>query len=366
MGTKEIPQVTRPTRLIIDEKSLLHNVKLIQTLAPTQKIIAMVKANAYGCGVNKIVPILAKEVSAFGVACMEEALLVCKYAKHVPCILFQGVFSEAELRLAYQYKLHLVIHQKQQLDWLLQNPAEHEVNVWVKVNTGMHRLGFLEQEVSQVMQSLVRCSWVKKPIGMMTHLACADEFNSKFNEVQLKKFSEITRPYNNILRSIANSAAILAHPQAYADVIRPGVMLYGVSPFADRSSQKCDLLPVMRFVSKVTEIHDYPANIAVGYGGAWKSTKPSRIGVVPVGYADGYPRCINSNAKVWIAGNIVPIVGRISMDMLTIDLTSCKKVSIGADVELWGQHISVDEVASAAGAIGHEIIARIGSRVIRV
>lgn len=365
MAIREMLLVTRPTHLKIDTKALLHNLQIVKEQAPKQQVIAMVKANAYGCGIEKVVSTFKGQVYAFGVACMEEALAVRASSVNDECILFQGVFSIAELEQAYDENLQLVIHQQRQLDWLLQTPCSHKIKVWVKVNTGMHRLGFLEQDVAEVMRKLQDCSWVAKPIGMMTHLACADDVNSANNAKQLSNFSHITQAYPDILQSVANSAAILAHPATHADIVRAGLMLYGVSPFSDKSARDLGLQPAMHFLSKVTEIHDYPAHSAVGYSGIWESSKSSRIGVVPVGYADGYPRCIKPGTKVWVEGNIVPIVGRISMDMLTIDLTSCKKVPIGADVELWGQHISVDEVAASAGTIGHEIIARIGNRVIR-
>lgn len=358
-------QVTRPTHLKIDSQALLHNLQVVKEQAPKQQVIAMVKANAYGCGIDEVVSTLQDHVYAFGVACMEEAKAVRAISKSVECILFQGVFSVAELEEAYHHNLQLVVHQQQQVDWLLQSPCSNKIKVWVKVNTGMHRLGFLEQDVANVMHKLQTCAWITHPIGMLTHLACADEVNSVNNSRQLANFSRITQDYSDSLKSVANSAAILAHPATHMDVVRAGVMLYGVSPFGDKLAKDLGLRPVMHFLSKVTEIHDYPAHAAVGYRATWESAQPSRIGVVPVGYADGYPRCIKAGTKVWVAGNIVPIVGRISMDMLTIDLTSCKKVPIGAEVELWGQHISVDEVALAAGTIGHEIIARIGSRVIR-
>ncbi len=357
--------MTRPTFLDINEDALLSNLQAIKKYVPSQKIIAMVKANAYGCGINKVVPKLVHDVYAFGVACIEEALTIKDIDSSASCILFEGVFSKEELELVYQHNFQLIIHQQRQLDWLLQSPSDVKVKVWVKFNTGMHRLGFLEEEVDEVMQKLYACAWVDKPIGMLSHFACAEDTNNENNFKQLSKFYKITHGYENIICSMANSAAIVGLQGSQLDVVRPGLMLYGVSPFKDKSANDLGLKPVMRFVSKVTEIHDYKAHTPIGYSGIWQSDKPSRIGVVPVGYADGYPRVVNSSAKVWVAGDIVPIVGRISMDMLTIDLTTCKNVQIGDEVELWGQHISVEEVAEASGTIGHEIIVRIGGRVIR-
>lgn len=365
MVIKAVTKMTRPTYVYFDEDALLNNLRVIKKHAPTQKIIAMVKANAYGCGINKVIPILSKEVYAFGVACIEEALAIRNIYVNAACILFQGIFSKDEMEVVYNHNFQIVIHQQRQLDWVLQSPNDFKIKVWVKVDTGMHRLGFHEQEVDKVMHQLGACPWVDKNIGMISHLAFADEIDNINNFKQLDKFSKVTNSYHNISRSMANSAAVLGLPDAMLDVVRPGLMLYGVSPIKDKLAKDFSLEPVMRFVSKVTEIHDYPAHAAIGYSGIWQSDKPSKIGVIPVGYADGYPRVVNSLAKVWVAGNIAPIVGRISMDMLTIDLTTCKNVQIGDEVELWGKHISIEEAAQAAGTISYEILTKIGSRVIR-
>lgn len=357
--------MTRPSFIEICDKSLLNNIQVIKNYAPQQKIIAMVKANAYGCGIEKIVPKLSEKVYAVGVACIEEALIIRQLDKNISCILFEGIFSKEELALVYERNFQIIIHQQRQLDWLLNFPSETKLKVWIKVNTGMNRLGFAPEELAEVMRKIYACPWVDRPIGIMSHLAHADDLNSIHNAKQLNNFSNITKPYKNIIRSLANSAAIIGLPNTKLDVIRPGLMLYGISPFVDKSADALGLKPVMRFVSKITEIHEYKAHEPIGYNGTWQSDKPSRIGIVPVGYADGYPRVVNSSAKVWVAGNFVPIVGRISMDMLTIDLTACKNIKIDDEVELWGKHITVNEVALASGTIGHEIISRVGSRVIR-
>lgn len=357
--------MTRPTCVYFSEDALLNNLRVVKNYAPSQKIIAMVKANAYGCGISKVVPILSSEVYAFGVSCIEEALAIRNINPNAPCILFQGVFSKEELELVYKHNFQTVIHQQRQLDWLLNSPNDLKIKIWVKVDTGMHRLGFAEQEVDKVMNKLSSCPWVDKPIGMLSHLAFADETTNINNSKQIEKFSKITNLYQNISRSIANSAAVLGLPDAKLDVVRPGLMLYGVSPIKDKLAKDFNLEPVLRFVSMVTEIHDYKAHSPIGYSGIWQSDKPARIGVIPVGYADGYPRVVNSLAKVWVSGNVAPIVGRISMDMLTIDLTTCKNVQIGDEVELWGKYIPIEEVALAAGTVGYEILTKIGSRVIR-
>lgn len=356
--------MTRPTRVHIESSALLHNLAVVRTHAPGRKVIAMVKANAYGCGMPDVLPILEGQVDAFGVACLEEALAIRALGARSDCILFQGIFSADELHTVAAQQFQCVIHQPHQLQWLLANALSRPIKVWVKVNTGMHRLGFDPTEVYDVLSTLSNCPWVDKSIGLMTHFACADEPANPSNTQQLQAFSSLTIPESiDPIRSIANSAAILSLPQSHADVVRPGVMLYGVSPFSNQTGQQLGLTPVMRFVSAISAIHHYPAFARIGYGGTWQTSKPSVIGVVAAGYGDGYPRHISQNTPVWVKGYKVPIVGRVSMDMLTVDLTECAGVEIGDMVELWGQHIAVEDVALSAGTIAYELLCQFSPRV---
>ena len=365
MVIKGIINVSRPTYLYVDSAALLNNVNRVKQYVHGKKIIAMVKANAYGCGLSAILPILEPHVDAFGVACLEEAMAVRELSPHCECVLFQGIFSPDELEHVVQLRLQCVIHQPVQLNWIVTTPLPNKLKVWVKVNTGMHRLGFAVDDVTDVIEALVNCPWIDANIGLMTHFACADEPNHLSNQLQLEKFNALSMHCANITRSIANSAAIIALPESHADVVRPGIMLYGVSPFADQTAQALGLEPVMHFVSAVTAIHHYPAHSPIGYGGAWQSDKPSIIGVVPVGYGDGYPRHIEKNTPVWVGHGIAPIVGRVSMDMLTLDLTNCPSVHLGDSVELWGKHLPVEWIAKSAGTIPYELLCQVSRRVIR-
>lgn len=354
--------MSRPTKLIIDPNALEHNLKKVTQLASGRKIIAMVKANAYGCGVSSVIPVLDGKVDAFGVACLEEALVVRALGGQTNCVIFQGGFSLDELKIIAEHQFVSVLHTPQQLQWLLNNPLSKPIKLWVKVNTGMHRLGFKTHEVHEVMNALQQCPWVDKDIGLMTHLACADEPERIENLQQLALFEKIdTSGFTQ--RSIANSAAIFSFPQSHADVVRPGIMLYGVSPFPDKTSTDLGLIPVMRFVSAISAIHYNPPFAQVGYGGTWHSDKPSVIGIVAVGYGDGYPRHIAANTPVWIQGKEVPIVGRISMDMLAVDLTHHTDVEVGSPAELWGTHILVERIAQAAGTVGYELLCQTSERV---
>lgn len=356
--------MTRPAHIELSQAALLHNIARVKSHAPGKPVIAMVKGNAYGCGVPFVVPVLDASVDAFGVASLEEAKILRNYSKK-PCILLEGVFSSSELSTVVVHGLDIVIHHAMQLQWLLDTPLETPVRVWVKVDTGMHRLGFMPDEVYDVITALQDCAWVHEDIAMMSHLASADAPDAEQNALQYACFDTLKLPSGEFKKTIANSAAILAYGdknEAY-DAVRPGIMLYGVSPLLDSDGTSLNLKPVMQFISAITVVHDYLPGEPIGYGATWQTKRASRIGVVAAGYADGYPRQIADNTPVYIDGHYVPIVGRISMDMLTVDLTDYPEIQVGARVELWGAHLPVEQIARAAGTIGYELITKITSRV---
>lgn len=354
--------MSRPTGVRIDAQALRHNVAQVRQHAPQSKIVAMVKANAYGCSLSAVVPALQHDVDAFGVACLEEAQAVRALDKHRDCIVFQGVYAAAELPRVLEYNCQCVIHHAQQLRWLLDNPLPGRIRVWVKVNTGMNRLGFLPQEVYEVLNALRACPWVDDDIGLMTHFASADEVDNPSRQQQWRLFQDLVLPPMVLKKSLANSAAILSMPQAQADWVRPGIMLYGVSPFADQNGQQLGLRPVMRFYSAIAAIRQYQPGESVGYGATWQTRRVSRIAVVAVGYGDGYPRRIRDNTPVFIKGRLVPIVGRVSMDVLTVDVTDWPDIVPGDEVELWGENLPVETIAEAAGTIAYELLCRFSPR----
>ena len=355
--------MSRPTTIHIDSTALLHNVGRVKQCAPGKKIIAMVKANAYGCGLSSVLPVLDGQVDAFGVACIEEAMTLRALGSRSDCVLFQGVFSADELHVVASQRFQCVVHQMRQLQWILNTPLATKIKVWVKVNSGMHRLGFAPEDVADVINALRACPWVDDELGLMTHLACADEPDKPCNQQQLQLFNHLELPSANMTRSIANSAAILALPETHADVVRPGIMLYGVSPFSNQVGTDLGLIPVIRLLSAVSTIHHYPPYARIGYGGTWQSDQPTIIGVIPIGYGDGYPRHIAACTPTWINGFIAPIVGRVSMDMLMINLTNCPGVREGDSVELWGRHIPVETIAKSAGTIAYELMCQLSARV---
>ncbi|MDX2346745.1 MAG: alanine racemase [Legionella sp.] len=355
--------MARPTHIAVDVSALKHNLASVRACAPKQQIVAMVKADAYACGVPFVVPALEDNLDAFGVASLEEAIAVRQYTQK-PCILFEGVFTPDELAEVVKLKFEIVIHEKMQLEWLLNTPLDKPVRVWVKIDTGMHRLGFMPDEASDVIAALKTCPWIDNTITVMTHLASADTPQSTQNQLQYQIFQDL-QGVSALTQSIANSAAILsyANTDKLFDVVRPGIMLYGVSPFFDQDGTSIGLKPVMQLISKITAIHDILPGETVGYGATWQAERPSKIAVVAVGYGDGYPRHIAPNTPVYIENQFVPIVGRVSMDMLMIDITDFKEITIGNRVELWGANLPVERIARAAGTIGYELLTQISPRV---
>ena len=355
----------RPTCLYIDAEALQHNLACIKRHAPKQSITAMIKSNAYGCGWQWVLPILEPLVDSFGVACLEEARAVRQYCTQRECCLMQGIFSADELADVVDMHLSMVVHNPQQLAWLVAAPLPHKIKIWVKVDTGMHRLGFHPRELEGILMTLRACAWVHPNIGLMTHLACADTPQHELCQKQLQIWDSIAKQYSDMPQSVANSAAILGLPQTHADNVRPGLIIFGASPFAERGTSELDLHPVMHFTSTITTIHQCDSGDAIGYGAIWRCKRPSVIGVVPVGYGDGYPRHIKENTPVWVNGQEVPIVGRVSMDMLTIDLTDSPSAKIGDKVELWGSHIPIETVAQQANTLAYELMTQVTPRVMR-
>ena len=353
----------RPSRIYCSPTALLHNLNQVKQSAPKQKVMVVVKANAYGCGISNVIPVLEGHVDAFAVASFQEGMAIRNLGSRTECVLLQSFFSYDELVCIADAGFQCVIHSQEQLAMLLASAAPKKIKIWIKIDTGMHRLGFRPEDVYDVVQAVASCPWVKSEIGLMSHFACADEQLNPYSMMQLTQFNDLHLPKLKYVCSLANSAAILSMPKAHADVVRPGIMLYGVSPFPDKVGSDFGLVPVMRLLSEITAIHEFPAHSPIGYGGTWFSEKPSVIGVVPVGYADGYPRHIRPQTPAWVDGFIAPLVGRVSMDMLTLDLTAVPNAKVGSPVELWGEHIPVEVIAKSADTIAYELLTKITPRV---
>lgn len=351
----------RPTVLHIDRQALLHNYCVISQQAPQSQVIAMVKSNAYGCGLEYVVRALSKHIYAFGVACIAEAMAIRAWGVDDNCLIFQGVHQAHEWQLAAQNGFEVVLHHHEQLKWLLETPLSKSVPIWIKINTGMHRLGFPPEDLASVEKALRACPWVENNIGLMTHFACADTPEHPLNQKQIHLWKTISKDWPGPT-SACNSAAIWSFPECHGTHVRPGISLYGVSPFAHQKAHMLSLKPVMRYCSALMTIWDYPEGASIGYGASFVTQRATRIGVVAVGYGDGYPRHMLPGTSVWIAGQLAPIVGRISMDMLTVDLTDCTGVKLGDHVELWGENLPIETIAEQAGTIPYELMCQVCPR----
>lgn len=351
----------RTTRFDYHASALRHNLKIIQQHAPDQAVMAMVKANAYGCGIERVVPDLDGWVEYFGVVGLNEAHAVAQLGATTPCVILQAGFQSEDWRATLQHPWILVLHQHEQLDCLLNTPLPREITVWVKLNTGMNRLGFQPHELPQVAQALHHCAWVSRNIVIMSHFANADHPQSALNQQQLECFQQGCLWFDSefsIQKSLANSAAVLTRPDTHLDIIRPGIALYGVSPFEHQSARSLNLRPVIRFRSNLMSQFTIQPGESVGYGSCWRAPRTTRVGVIPAGYGDGYPRVVAPNTPVFIHHQPIPIIGRISMDSMTVDLTELPEAQIGDDVELWGEELPIEDIAQAANTIPYELLCK--------
>jgi len=348
----------------IDLAALQHNLGACRQLVGQSTIFGVVKADAYGHGLVNTARVLRRApaaVEGLAVASVAEAVLLRESGDEGLLLLLDGVQSGEELLLAQRHRLALVLHTTYQLELLSRHQALAPFQVWIKADTGMHRLGFDPAEISAVLARLKAEKLVSRPPGLMTHLASADELESGDTAAQLACFETIS-DRGISARSAANSAAILAWPGSHYQWVRPGIMLYGASPFAGETGVARGLKPVMQFSAPVISIRQLQQGDRIGYGGAGLCSQQTRLAVVAVGYGDGYPRHARQGAPVLLGGVRCPLLGRVSMDLLTIDVTAAESVVVGDEAILWGHGLPVEEVAEAAGTISYELLTRVTSR----
>ncbi len=353
----------RQATVYIDSEALQYNLNRVKQLAPTAKIVSMVKANAYGHGVKDCLAALAS-TDAFGVACLEEALEIRELGYQQPITLIEGIFSAEEMQIVIDQNIEIVVHHQQQLDWLRAQKDAYiakNLKIWVKLNSGMNRLGFKVDEIIDVIHQL-KADGFNCVLAM--HFANADADNHPLNEQQKQQFLHVKEACTPILGSCCNSAAIFKWPELNFDFVRPGIMLYGASPFADKTVEDLDILPVMTFTAEIIALNTIQASESVGYGSTFIADKETELAIVSIGYGDGYPRAFFKQNYVAINGQKVPVVGRVAMDMIAIDVTDLN-AQLGTQVELWGKHRLVDDVAEANGTIGYELLCRLSNRPIR-
>ena len=353
--------MTRPARVVINLKALRHNLARVRELAPNSSIMAIIKADAYGHGITRIAKVLSS-ADAFGVACLEEARQLRSAGIIQPVILLEGPYAASELTEIVELDLQAVIHDMSQVDMLESVNLAKPLTVWLKIDSGMHRLGFMPEFFPEVWQRLQACKSVSKDIRLMTHLASANERENSMTAAQLKCFHHLCR---EILapQTIANSAGILAFPETHANWVRPGLMLYGVSPLIDSHGDAEGLQPVMTLESQLIAVKKLRANDPVGYGATWHCPEDMPVGVVAAGYGDGYPRHAPSGTPVLVNGKRVSLIGRASMDMLIVDLRNQPDAKVGDPVVLWGEGLPVEEIANHAGTIPYELLCGVHKRL---
>ncbi len=354
----------RDAQLTINRSALLHNLRQVQLAAPNAKVLAMVKADAYGHGALLVAQTLDSHVNALGVAFLAEALALRGAGIRSPIAILEGVFSSEELEAALAAHCYLVVHQQAQIDLLAQYQGQSQTRVWLKIDSGMHRLGFSPQTAVVAYQQLQQLAVVKEII-LTSHFACADDLQSPKTHQQLSVLTQLAQKLPSLPMSFANSAAILAWPDSHHQWVRPGIMLYGSSPFADKDASTLNLQPVMTLSSRLIAIQQIKAGETVGYGSTWQAPRNTRLGVVAIGYGDGYPRHINANTPVLINGQRAAIVGRVSMDMITVDISDIQ-AERGDAVILWGEGLSADEIAVCANTISYELFCQVTARVERL
>lgn len=346
----------------IDQSALAHNLEVARRQAPESRVYAVVKADAYGHGLTNLGPAF-DAADALAVACMDEALEVREIMPGRQVLVLEGVFSGEELAQARRHRMELVVHAPWQLQLLEKEGVAGLKRIWVKFDTGMHRLGF-PPGLAQSLRERLDALGAENP-GIMTHLACADEPERENTEEQLQAFAMVRSVFPESPVSCANSAGVLLHPSTHDDWIRPGIMLYGVSPLPAGHGQELGLRPAMTLSARLIAIQDVAAGDRVGYGATWKADKDCRIGIVSIGYGDGYPWREQAAGHVVIRGRKLPLAGRISMDMLGVDLTKLPEAGVGDEVVLWGPELPVEQVARAVDTSPYELVCRVSRRVPR-
>jgi len=348
--------------VVVNRRALRHNLQRLRELTPHSRIIAVVKANAYGHGLLEVAHTL-DDADALGVARFEEALRLREGGISKPIMLLEGFFHHHDLPTIAAQNFQTAIHSIEQLEALEQAELTQPIRVWMKLDSGMHRLGIRPEEAEAFYQRLSACKNVRQPVNIISHFARADELESDATPLQLACFNAFSanKPGE---RSIAASGGILFWPESHMDWVRPGIILYGISPLENHPwGQELGFQPVMSLRSRLIAVRPHKKGEAVGYGGIWRAEQDTCLGVIAMGYGDGYPRSAPSGTPVLVNGREVPIVGRISMDMICIDLGANAQDKPGDSVIMWGDGLAAERIAQIANVSAYELVTRLTSRV---
>lgn len=363
--------MTETAVAVIQTAAILHNLQRIRTAAPGCRIMAVIKANAYGHGMITVARLLA-DVDALAVARVAEGVQLREAGISQRIVVLEGCSEAEEARLAVLHSLELVVHDAVHFEILDSLPGEDIVTVWLKLDTGMGRLGFEPAQLAACRKRLDQIAAVRPDIALMTHLACADDPDNSATMEQVRQFGDNLGSFPGAI-SISNSAGILLWPQTlepsqFLDYkgenwVRPGIALFGASPVLGKSARELGLLPVMQFESHLIALKTVKRGTAVGYGGAWRAKRDTVVGVVAAGYGDGYPRHLQSGTPLLVNGHRAALIGAVSMDMINVDLTDVPVASVGDRVTLWGGHLPIEEIAARADTIPYELMCRLSQRV---
>ena len=357
----------RLLRALIDTHALRHNLGTIRAYAPGSKVMAVIKANAYGHGLVSTALALA-DADALAVARLEEGIALRSAGIQGPVVLLEGVFNAEQLAEAAHHRFELVVHDPLQIKLLEAHRDARRFVVWIKMDTGMNRLGFRTEAFAPALARLKSLTVPALELRAMTHLARADERGQPMTDEQVGRFDHtlaaagLSGP-QRLATSIGNSAGTLGNPRAQGDWVRPGLALYGVSPFADETAEKHGLKPVMTLETTVLTVREVKRGETVGYAGAWRADKDSSIAILAAGYGDGLPRHLENGTPVLIGGARYPLVGRVSMDMIAVDVTGDSRVAVGNRAVIWGGGLPVEEVARHADTIPYELLCGVSQRV---
>ncbi|OXL21541.1 alanine racemase [Psychrobacter sp. DAB_AL32B] len=363
--------------ITIKPAAIIHNLNQVKKLAPQARVLAMVKANAYGHGVAAVLPAL-QQADGVGVATLIEALEARQLGWDKTIGLIEGAFTSDEWRQAIEYDISCVIHHAPQLAWALEHtpPANSATRVvWLKYNTGMNRLGFNDQTIIPAAKLLHEAGY---QLILTTHFANADNKNHPLNAIQIQRFNDMLSTLRETISadakgSLCNSAGIVNFSEHHHDWIRPGIMLYGSAPVIDQSARELGLQPAMDFSAQIIALQTINAGDTIGYGSRWSAQQDTKTALVSVGYGDGYPRVIGDDAYVSVIDAInhqrypCTVIGRVAMDMIVIDVSNVpESIALNSKVILWGDAPHVDEVAKHAGTISYELLCRLSARPTRI
>ncbi len=346
----------------LSTENLLHNVDVIREFSGGRSMIGMIKANAYGHGLRSVAMRLDGKIDSLGVASIDEALALRKVNVKMPITLMSGAFEADDLLVASCQNFHLIFHEENQINWLNNLRLPNKLKIWLKIDTGMGRLGFSLEQAKAAYHDLSNNPYIIQPIGIISHLACADNPSHPLNRQQIDNFKQFVQDLPGP-KSLVNSGGVFNFPDSLYDVIRPGLALYGISPVKNKTAAELDLKPVMTLQTRLVAVSDVKKDSNVGYGGRFVCPEDMKIGVIAMGYGDGYPRSARDGTPVLVNNKRCQLVGCVSMDMATIDLRNCPDAKVGDPVILWGDGLPLEEVATHTNNIPYDMICGVQQRV---